>query len=181
MRQSSVPKQCAKAVCQSSVPKQCISVPRSARGRSSFPISCKLRSEIVLSLLEQFFQTLQLDHPGTKWPRDSAKSFDSHQTPTEICSLFLKICLKRNQQNRPSDFSACSILLQLRSMRSVPNSKCAQHMGKMYPGWNIRGAPVPPHFISTNLGPYPGLLQNEQPPSKTPNYKMKTQGPGAST
>ena len=50
-----------------------------------------------------------------------------------------------------------------------------------YPGWNIRGAPVPPHFISTNLRPYPGLLQNEQPPSKTPNYKMKTQGPGAST
>ena len=49
------------------------------------------------------------------------------------------------------------------------------------PGWNIRGAPVPLHFISTKLGPYPSLLQNEQPPSKTPNYKMKTQGPGAST
>ena len=40
------------------------------------------------------------------------------------------------------------------------------------------GAPVPPHFISTNLGPYPGLLQNEQPPSKTPNYKMKTRVQG---
>ena len=34
---------------------------------------------------------------------------------------------------------------------------------------------MPPHFISTDLGPYPGLLQNEKPPSKTPNYKMKNQ------
>ena len=52
---------------------------------------------------------------------------------------------------------------------------------KTNPCWNIRGALVPPHFISTNLGPYPGLLQNEQPPSKTPNYEIKTQGPVAST
>jgi len=50
-----------------------------------------------------------------------------------------------------------------------------------HPGWNIRGALVPAHFISTNLGPYPNFLQNEQPPSITPNYKMKNQGPGAST
>ena len=25
---------------------------------------------------------------------------------------------------------------------------------------------MPPHFISTDLGPYPGSLQNENPPSK---------------
>ena len=35
---------------------------------------------------------------------------------------------------------------------------------------------MPPHFISTNLGPYPGLLQNEQPPSKTPNYNPGSRG-----
>ena len=35
---------------------------------------------------------------------------------------------------------------------------------------------MPPHFVSTDLGPWPGLLQIENPPSKSNNYKMKNQG-----
>ena len=49
------------------------------------------------------------------------------------------------------------------------------------PGWNTRGDLVPPHFVSTDLGPWPGLLQIENPPSKSNNYKMKNQGGKAST
>ena len=57
-------------------------------------------------------------------------------------------------------------------------------MAKIYPGWNIRGAPVPPHFISTNLGPWPWFatkwtttikntqLQNENPGSRGINIGL---------
>ena len=81
----------------------------------------------------------------------------------------------QNVQNTPCSDHFWKLRCRKSARRCV-----AKHISKSNaqnnPGWNIRGDLVPSHFIGTDLGPFPGLLRYENPPSK----KLRNEKPVSS-